>query len=152
MHHPIASLFGYNAKPEITGYVAPGYEPVRDVFTKIMNDGMEDKVQAAAFVDGQLVVNLVGIVNSESSTHDKSGAKYGDNSTQNVFSSTKALSSVIVAMLVDRGLLSYDQPICEVWPGKGLPHPEMTSTYPHVHSPLTAFIFFQNSPSKESTP
>jgi hypothetical protein len=117
MHHPISSLLGSNTKPEITGYVAPGYEPVLEIFEKIMSDGMEDKVQSAAFVNGELVVNLVGIVNPAKASHDISGAKYGADSTQNVFSSTKALSSIIIAMLVDRGLLSYDRRICEVWPG-----------------------------------
>lgn len=122
MHHPISSLFGLNAKPEVTGFVAPGYEYVKEVFSQIMEDGMEDKVQAAAFVDGELVVNLVGIVDPERSTHDATGAKYSDDSTQNVFSSTKALSSVVVAMLVDRGLLRYDMFISDVWPGNTRPH------------------------------
>lgn len=118
MHHPISSLFGSNSKPEISGFVASGYEPVREVFEKIMNDGMEDKVQTAAFVNGELVLNLVGIVDPANATHDISGAKYCSDSTQNVFSSTKALSSIIVAMLVDRGLLHYDMRISDIWPGQ----------------------------------
>lgn len=33
-----------------------------------------------------------------------------------MFSSTKAVTSVVIAMLVDRGLLSYDTKIADVWP------------------------------------
>jgi CubicO group peptidase (beta-lactamase class C family) len=61
-------------------------------------------------VDGQEVVNLYGIYDSSL------GSTYNSHSIQNIFSSSKAMTSIIVAILVDRGYLTYNQPIVEIWP------------------------------------
>ena len=42
--------------------------------------------------------------------------KYDHESLQNIFSTSKALSSLVVALLADKGLLHYDQPVSELWP------------------------------------
>ena len=60
----------------------------------------------------------MGIYDEGSSHHPVSGYKYSPQSIQNVFSCTKALSSIVVAMLVDKGYIRYDMPIAEIWPGK----------------------------------
>lgn len=44
------------------------------------------------------------------------GSIYTNASVQNVFSSTKAITSVVMAMLVDRGHISYDTPVATLWP------------------------------------
>ena len=51
--------------------------------------------------------------------HDKQssvGRSYTKDSIQNVFSSSKAVTSIVVAMLVDRGYISYETAIASVWP------------------------------------
>ena len=53
---------------------------------------------------------------SSSSVTQNCQVKYNHESLQNIFSTSKALSSLVVALLADRGLLSYDQPVCELWP------------------------------------
>ena len=44
---------------------------------------------------------------------------YDISSIQNVFSSTKVLTSLVVAMLFDRGHLKYTDKIVDVWPEYG---------------------------------
>ena len=41
---------------------------------------------------------------------------YSEDSLQNIFSSTKVITSLVIAMLADRGHLRYDQRIAELWP------------------------------------
>lgn len=92
----------------------------REAFKKIIDSGMEENAQVAAYVDGQLVLDLVGIYD----IRKNSATKYTNASIQNVFSCTKAVSSIAMSMLVDRGYLTYATPIAEIWPefaanGKG---------------------------------
>jgi CubicO group peptidase (beta-lactamase class C family) len=64
------------------------------------------------YVKGKVVVDLVGV-------HDRNsfiGRSYAKESIQNIFSSSKAVTSIVVAMLVDRGYISYETPIANVWP------------------------------------
>ena len=44
---------------------------------------------------------------------------YGPDSLQNIFSSSKSIVAICVALLVQRGLLSYDDRIVEHWPEFG---------------------------------
>ncbi len=63
-------------------------------------------------MEGELVVNLVGRYDSNRHLSQK----YSDRSIQNVFSSSKAVTSIAMAMLVDRSLIRYDTPVADVWP------------------------------------
>lgn len=81
---------------------------------------MEEQVQVCAFVDGKVVVNLIGIADSKKENHIESQIAYSSTSIQNIFSSTKAISSIVIAMLVDRGYLRYDMSIADIWPGNNL--------------------------------
>lgn len=93
----------------IYGWVAPGFGSVREIFAQGVADGLEDHAQCTVFVRGKLVCDLW--------THTRAGV-------QNVFSSTKVMTSLVIAMLVDRGLLKYETTVASVWPefsqhGKG---------------------------------
>jgi CubicO group peptidase (beta-lactamase class C family) len=90
---------------------------VKIVFESMIKDGMEEHAQVCAIVDGKVVVNLVGIAHEERENHHQSYLPYASDSIQNIFSSTKAITSIVVAMLVDRGYLRYDMPISDIWPG-----------------------------------
>jgi CubicO group peptidase (beta-lactamase class C family) len=71
-------------------------------------------LQACAYVNGELVLDLVGVLDrGHALAH-----KYDASSLQNVFSSSKAVASIVVAMLVDRGHLRYDTRIADIWPGE----------------------------------
>lgn len=68
------------------GYVAPGYESVRDLFLQSFEpDGQENSAQVCAYVRGEKVVDLWA-----SRVHDW----YGPESLQNIFSSSKVCELV----------------------------------------------------------
>ena len=53
------------------------------------------------------------------STGPNRDPKYGPDSLQQVFSSTKAVAAVCMACLVDRGFLDYDALVSKYWPEFG---------------------------------
>ena len=76
--------------------MAPGYERVREMFEENFRSGSEENSQLCVYVDGEVVVDLWG------SMADTQLAFTGDTVT-NVFSSTKSLTAICIAMLVDTG-------------------------------------------------
>ena len=104
---------------DIGGFVATGWEPVRDAFAN--NFGTTEEVGAgvAVYHRGTKVVDLHG------GTFDHEGTQpYDDQTLQLVFSTTKGITAIAVAMCVDRGLLDYAAPVAQYWPefkahGKG---------------------------------
>lgn len=103
----------------ISGSVAPGFEPVRDAFARNFADGHELGAGFAVWVGDEKVVDLVG------GYRDRKGSEPWDAQTLcPVYSVTKPVSALVVAMLVDQGRLDYDAPVADVWPefaanGKG---------------------------------
>ena len=106
------------------GECMPGYERVRDLFLSgFAPGGPEDRAQLCAYVRGVKVVELWA---SRTATAERrwgydcgcnaAERPYDGASLQNVWSSTKVLTSLVVAMLVDRGHLAYEQRVAEVWP------------------------------------
>lgn len=96
------------------GEVVSGFEPVQELFIRHFEEGFEDCAQVCVYHRGVKVVDLWGAPRD-----DKTGLprhSYGPDGLQNVFSSTKTLTSLVVAILVDRGLLRYDQKVAEIWP------------------------------------
>lgn len=104
---------------EIGGLVEPGWEPVRDAFAK--NFELDEEVGAATSVyhRGRKVVDIWA------GAFDRSGDRpYDDSTLQLVFSTTKGIVAIAVAMCVQRGLLDYDEKVVTYWPefaaqGKG---------------------------------
>lgn len=116
--YPPLFVFGFYKKEIlIEGYCKEGYEEVRVKFEKLFQDGMEQNAQVAAYVDGELVVDLCGRFSL--SKRSSESPQYSQDSIQNVFSSSKALTSIVVAMLVDKKRISYQTRIAEVWPEFG---------------------------------
>lgn len=122
----------------VDGSVSPGYESVRSMFQENIIRGKERNAQLCVYVDGECVVDLWG-----SADGDKS---YTGDSLQSVFSSSKAVTAVAVAQLVDRGFLNYNNPIANYWPEfadqmKGsITVAEMLKHeggMPHLHNPVS---------------
>lgn len=99
--------------------VAPGWELVRDEFIKHLDSGMDRGASVAVRHKGELVVDLVG------GSRDKEGTVPYDADTLNiVFSTTKGITALAVAMCVERGLIDYNEKMSTYWPefaakGKG---------------------------------
>ena len=97
----------------IHGEVAPGFEAVRDVFSTNI-DAREVGAGVAAYVGGRKVVDLVG------GSFDAARTQPYDPSTlQLVFSTTKGVAAICMAICVDRGQLDYDAPVTKYWPEFG---------------------------------
>mmetsp|Transcript_2579 Transcript_2579/g.3966 ORF Transcript_2579/g.3966 Transcript_2579/m.3966 type:complete len:491 (+) Transcript_2579:109-1581(+) len=107
---------------EVRGYVHLGFEAVRSEFQKGFTEGWEIGASFVAYVDGELVVDLVGGV-----TNTTSHAKYTEDTLHLVFSNTKGLEAVAVAMLVDRGVIKYEDRVAKYWPEFGVNGKENTT-------------------------
>ena len=106
------------ATTNIGGSVALGWEKVRDAFVGNFA-GEEVGAAAAVYHRGRKVVDLWGGSFDVEGTRD-----YTEDTLQLVFSTTKGITAIAVAMCVERGLLSYDEKVSTYWPefaanGKG---------------------------------
>ncbi|MES1915232.1 MAG: hypothetical protein MHM6MM_007209 [Cercozoa sp. M6MM] len=100
--------------PRVTGFAAPGFYQVEQLFCENWLAGEEENAAFCAFVDGELRVNLRGTVDDDAR----------EDELQVVYSCTKNAEALVIGMLVDRGLLDYSTKIAAVWPefaqnGKG---------------------------------
>ena len=108
-----------SAGPAVSGYVAPGFEAVRDAFGENFTRRGELGGACCAFRDGEKVVDLWGGVRDE-----RNGAPWERDTMVIVYSTTKGLAAMTVALAHSRGWLDYDERVCAYWPefaqqGKG---------------------------------
>ncbi|MFM8601324.1 MAG: serine hydrolase domain-containing protein [Actinomycetota bacterium] len=100
-------------------FVAPGWEPVRNALVANLESGQDRGAGVAVVHRGRLVVDVMG------GHRDRNGeVPYGPDALQVVFSTTKGVTALAVAMCVERGLLAYDERVAAYWPefaahGKG---------------------------------
>jgi len=106
----------------IEGTVAPGFEHVRDAFASNFSrgDAYEDVgASLAVYRGGRCVVDLWGGYRDSGRTR-----AWTRDTLINVWSTTKGVTALAVALLVDRGKLSYADAVAKHWPefaanGKG---------------------------------
>src|SRR5437763_17040090 len=90
------------------GTVAEGFERVRDEFAGVAaEEGGDYAAQLVAHVDGERVVDLW------------TGPEITADSLTGVFSSTKGAAHLVVALLVQEGVLDLDQRVSFYWPEFG---------------------------------
>jgi CubicO group peptidase (beta-lactamase class C family) len=98
----------------IQGTVAAGWEGVRDAFkANFAADNPDGDVGAgvAIYHHGELVVDLTG------GTFDAEGSRpYDADALQLVFSTTKGITAIAVAICADRGLIDYNATVASYWP------------------------------------
>ena len=81
------------------GTVSPGFEPVRDMFETMLRTGCDKRAQLCIYMGDDRIVDLWG------TAADVVDDQFGPDSLLNVFSSTKTITAIVVAKLVDKGLL-----------------------------------------------
>ena len=127
--------------------VVPGYEAVVDAFVETLQEGRETGLQFAAFVNGELVVDLCGgtLMSMEEdailannahglSKEDETALLTCDNYSC-VWSSSKVITSIVMAWLVDQGRLEYSDKIQKHWPeftGGGKEHLTVAQVLKHA--------------------
>lgn len=116
---------------QASGHVAPGFERVKDVFEAgFARDDIYCEVGSSicAYHDGKMVVDCWGGYTDPDKTRP-----WTEDTTICVYSTTKAMTALCVAVLVDRGLIAYDDPVAKHWPEFGAAGKEKT-TVSHVMS------------------
>src|SRR5688500_12856441 len=94
--------------PEINGTVEDGFESVREAFAAVaQQEGGDYAAQLVAYRDGERMVDLY------------TGPGIGPDSVTGVFSSTKGATALVVALLVQDGVLDLDQRVSHYWPEFG---------------------------------
>ncbi len=113
----------------VRGWVAPGFEAVRDAFVgnfdldldplnaMLLGPGKaETGAAAAVFHRGEKVVDLWGgFLRGEDGAAP--GPPYPADALQLVFSTSKGVTAICANLLVQRGELDLDAPVAEYWPG-----------------------------------
>src|SRR5512140_1998170 len=95
----------------VYGQVSPGFEPVRDAFAGNFAKRGELGGACCAYVDGAMVVDLWGGV------RNKATAEPWERDTMVlVYSATKGLAAMTMAVAHSRGWLDYDERVCTYWP------------------------------------
>ena len=97
----------------VRGTAAPGYEKLAAVFRGFFDKQWDVGSAVAVYRGGQPVVRLTG--GSHAVTAGDAVA-YDDTTIQLVASTTKFVESLCMTLLVDRGLLRYDDRIADHWP------------------------------------
>jgi CubicO group peptidase (beta-lactamase class C family) len=104
---------------EIAGFAQPRFAAVKDAFAANFAEGLELGARFTLVQGGEVVVDLWA------GHADRARSRPFDERTLTpVFSTTKAIASLLIARSVQAGRLAYDQPVADVWPafaqaGKG---------------------------------
>jgi CubicO group peptidase (beta-lactamase class C family) len=96
---------------EIHGTCAPGYEPVQEAFAANFAERDEIGASVAVSVAGQPVVNIWAGWADPARTRP-----WQQDTLTNVWSTTKAMTSLAAHVLIDRGELDPDAPVARYWP------------------------------------
>jgi CubicO group peptidase (beta-lactamase class C family) len=100
-------VYGAQARPNVHGAVASGFEPVRERFGSMLAAPGE----LGAAVDGRTVVDLWG----GAADHTRA-REWREDTLVLCFSATKGLSAAAVAVAQARGLLDLEAPVAAYWP------------------------------------
>ena len=91
---------------KISGSVKPGFERVKEAFEKNFRRGLERDAQLAIYHKGTLVVDLWGS-NTEPNASMAPPGGYDAATLQIIYSSSKAITSCVVAFAADQGWLAF---------------------------------------------
>lgn len=95
----------------ISGFAAPGYEPVAEAFARAFDDRPDMGAALHIVREGESVVDLWGGV-----ADARDGRAWQQDTPSVIFSCTKGLVSILAARLVQEGRLDYEAPVSRYWP------------------------------------
>jgi CubicO group peptidase (beta-lactamase class C family) len=95
----------------VHGSAKARFAAVREAFETNLESGLDQGATFAVVYQGHVVVDLWG------GHADEAGEKpWTRNTLTNVWSTTKGVASLAIAMLVDRDVLDYEAQVAEYWP------------------------------------
>jgi CubicO group peptidase (beta-lactamase class C family) len=95
----------------VEGHVRPGFEAVRDVFAENLTRRHELGGACCVYFRGEKVVDLWGGVRNRST-----GEPWEEGTMVLVYSTTKGLAAMTLAVAHSRGWLDYEERVCSYWP------------------------------------
>jgi CubicO group peptidase (beta-lactamase class C family) len=95
----------------IHGHVSKGFDAVRAAFAENFSDRNELGAACCVYRDGEKVVDLWGGIRNKAT-----GQPWEENTMVLVFSATKGLAAMVMAVAHSRGVLDYDERVCTYWP------------------------------------
>lgn len=95
----------------IAGYVAPGFDAIRDRFIQNFIDGVECGASVCATVGGHVVADLWG-----GYTDNSHQTPWSADTIVNMMSVSKGAVAVCLMQLVEQGMVDLDAPIATYWP------------------------------------
>ncbi|ORY27616.1 beta-lactamase/transpeptidase-like protein [Rhizoclosmatium globosum] len=98
----------------LVGFTATGYESLRGLLKKGYADGDDLGSQVSVWFGGNLVAELAG-----GFTDKTYSTQYNINTLQQVFSSSKFVTSMVFLHLIDTGRLKLSDPVVKYWPEFG---------------------------------
>jgi len=95
----------------VHGYVAPGFEEVKEEYIRNYTDRKENGSAIAIYYKGEKVVDLWGGYRDALTK-----SKWEEDTKVIVFSTTKGLAAMCLAMANSNGWLDYDEKVATYWP------------------------------------
>jgi CubicO group peptidase (beta-lactamase class C family) len=95
----------------IDGQVSPGFEPVRQAFEQNFSLRRELGGACCVYCRGEKVVDLWGGLRNEAT-----GEPWEEDTMVLVYSATKGLAAMTLALAHSRGWLDYEERVCAYWP------------------------------------
>jgi CubicO group peptidase (beta-lactamase class C family) len=99
------------AESVISGFVKPGFEAVRETFVENFERRNELGAACCAYRRGEKVVDLWGGIRNKAT-----GEPWEEGTMVIVYSTTKGLSALALALAHSRGLFDYDERVARYWP------------------------------------
>ncbi len=99
---------------DIRGTAPDRFARVKDAFAANFDEGAELGARFTVCIDGEAVIDLTGGFSDRARTRP-----WADDTLVTIFSTGKAVMALMMATLVERGKLDYDQRVAEIWPEFG---------------------------------
>lgn len=109
IHHP--ERVAPNPAVHIEGHVSPGFEAVGEAFAENFTHRRELGGACCVYHRGEKVVDLWGGVRNKAT-----GEPWEEGTMVVVWSATKGLAAMTLALAHSRGWLDYDERVCSYWP------------------------------------
>ncbi|MEO3749621.1 serine hydrolase domain-containing protein [Streptomyces sp. B6B3] len=106
----------------VEGFVADGYEAVREVFQRLVDEGEETGAGVSVWRDGREVVRLAGGWADAARTRP-----WRDDTLVQPYSLSKAFVTLAALVAVRDGAVRLDEPIARYWPAYGAHGKERTT-------------------------
>ena len=108
----IAELWSPAEAPRVDGFLHPSFSGVARVLEQQLS-GTPGGAAACVYHRGECVVDLWG------GTRDAQGRRWERETMSPSFSTTKGVASTLMHIMVDRGLVDYDERVSSYWPEFG---------------------------------